>query len=173
MYCMITFAEVTVQTQEIMTIVTQTVVFPILILFIGIILGVIIKNASMSLGKAIELDVHVQTAINQPIPATELLAGLFAAITYGSAVILALLQAGILLLAAQIVGGFLLILGILGGLLGLKDYVQSLWLNKNDLLGKTITVQNIKGTVIEEKRTGVLIQSTTGQKIFIPYKQLQ
>ncbi len=156
--------------------ITNLLVRPLLILFLGIILGKILQNLVLRLGKATELDRHSRHLLGQT-GLTELIAGAIAAVVYTIAVVWALVAAHIVREAAFIVAGALAMMALFAIVLWVADLFPNLiagWrMKRRPKNGRTFSGAGVKGTVEHAGPLAVRLRTKDGFLIVIPNKALR
>lgn len=156
--------------------VTQLLVTPLLIFFVGVAAGKLAQNLLRTMLGAVELDTHAQRVTGQPVPATELTAGVVAGLIYAVSTALALRSVGLLLEAVQLVGLVLGVFALLALALGARDFLPNFFsgISKRRSLkvGDAVRVDGLSGEVTRLGWLSVRLVTADGEVVAVPYRGL-
>lgn len=170
-------SDLAVQAQQYIDQVTQFIVTPILIVFIGVIAGKILGKVTYKISQSIELDKHLQRSFKYQADYSGLAAGGIAAIIYTVAIIWALVYARAITYALIILGIFLGTLLLLSVALWVRDFVGNALIGRvirsQIRKGDSLQVQGVEGEVHAFATTGVYVRTPDEDTIIIPYRTVQ
>ena len=169
---MATLTEIITTAQDFTGVVTERVVIPLMILFVGIMVGKLAGNLLMRLGKSIDLNKQARMTFRQNVAMIELLAGGFSAVIYTVSVVWALYAAGILTYSFLVVAGTLLVLGLLALYVWARDFLPNVFAigkaRKRCPPGRQVRVGNVSGTVERVGLTFTRLRDDRGVLILVP-----
>ncbi len=141
-----------VEADSITDVIIRQVVTPMIILFIGVSSGMLIKNVIQRILSAIEFDKHAKTFLGQKVPLISIISNLTAGAVYTISTIYALKVAGVLITALRLITGFFSVIAIISTGLWLVDIMINTYARtKTDVkIGHPVSVSGIKGKVISK-----------------------
>jgi len=162
---------------SITTFITSTVIVPLLIFFTAVILGKIIHVLLRSFLESVEFDKHAKKVFTHKAEYADLISGGVAIIIYTVGVIWALVEAGIIVLALQIVGGFLGVIAcialVIWGIDLLPNLVAYRAVIRKWSVGQNMSVSGVKGTVQSFGWLSVTITTPDSMTVVIPHRTVK
>lgn len=174
---MSTLQEFITISEQITAFITSTLVVPILIFFGAIIVGRVTSVLLAAFLRSVEFDSHAQKVFFYRADYVSVLSGSIAAILYTIGVVWALVEAGVIVLALQIVGGFLGVIFVVALVVWGIDFFPNLFsyraVVKRFSPQDTVIVSAVSGTVQNIGWLSVTLITSDGLTIVVPHRTVK
>ncbi len=174
---MSTLSDIVIFANQVTESITSAVVIPLLIFFAAIIIGKVIHVLLKAFLRSVEFNTHAKKVFTHRADYAELASGGVAAIIYTVGTVWALVEAGIIILALQIVGIFLGVLAIIALMVWLFDLLPNLFayrkVVKKFSVGDELSVSGVSGKILHVGWLAVTISTDNKLIVVIPHRTIK